>query len=215
MRKILRMNKKLTSKQKQVLSTIIDLTQKLGHEPTLEQVRSALDYTSTSSVQRHTDSLKELGYLSKSRGLSLPDTDQTVQIPLVGNVACGAPLLAIENIEAYIPYDSTGLRGNSDDYFFLRAVGDSMDATNVNGKTIDDGDYVLVKKQDYPDFGKRIVALIGENATIKRLKRGDGHIILEPESNNPANKPIYVFEEISVQGVAEDVIKKGQNGIRN
>ncbi|NCQ54687.1 repressor LexA [Candidatus Parcubacteria bacterium] len=205
------MNKKLTSKQKQVLSTIIDLIQKLGHEPTLEQVRSALDYTSTSSVQRHTDSLKELGYLSKSRGLSLPDTDQTVQIPLVGNVACGAPLLAIENIEAYIPYDSTGLRGNSDDYFFLRAVGDSMDATNVNGKTIDDGDYVLVKKQDYPDFGKRIVALIGENATIKRLKRGDGHIILEPESNNPANKPIYVFEEISVQGVAEDVIKKGFN----
>lgn len=211
MRKIVRMNKKLTSKQKQVLSTIIDLTQKLGHEPTLEQVRSALDYTSTSSVQRHTDSLKELGYLSKSRGLSLSDTDKTVQIPLVGNVACGAPLLAIENIEAYIPYDSTGLRGNSDDYFFLRAVGDSMDATNVNGKTIDDGDYVLIKKQDYPDFGKRIVALIGENATIKRLKRGDGHIILEPESNNPANKPIYVFEEISVQGVAEDVIKKGFN----
>ena len=211
MRKIVRMNKKLTSKQKQVLSTIIDLTQKFGHEPTLEQVRSALDYTSTSSVQRHTDSLKELGYLSKSRGLSLSDADQTVQIPLVGNVACGAPLLAIENIEAYIPYDSTGLRGNSDDYFFLRAVGDSMDATNVNGKTIDDGDYVLVKKQDYPDFGKRIVALIGENATIKRLKRGDGHIILEPESNNPANKPIYVFEEISVQGVAEDVIKKEKN----
>ena len=204
------MNKNLTSKQKQVLATIIDLTQKFGHEPTLEQVRSALDYTSTSSVQRHTDSLKELGYLTKSRGLSLPDNDQTVQIPLVGNVACGAPLLAIENIDAYISYDSSKLRGKSDDYFFLKAVGDSMDATSVNGKTIDDGDYVLVKKQDYPDFGKRIVALIGENATIKKLKQGDGHIILEPESNNPANKPIYVFEEISVQGVAEDVIKKEQ-----
>lgn len=203
------MNKNLTSKQKQVLATIIDLTQKLGQEPTLDQVRFALNYTSTSSVQRHTNSLKELGYLSKSRGLSLPDDDQTVQIPLVGSIACGAPLLAIENIEAYIPYDTRDLRGNSDDYFFLRAVGDSMNATSVNGKTIDDGDYVLVKKQDYPDFGKRIVALIGENATIKRLKRGDGHIILEPESNNPANKPIYVFEEISVQGIAEDVIKKG------
>jgi repressor LexA len=208
MRKIMRMNKNLTSKQKQVLATIIDLTQKLGYEPTLEQVRSALNYKSTSSVQRHTDSLKEMGYLSKSRGLSLPDNDQTVQIPLVGNVACGTPLLAIENIEAYIPHDSSNLRGNSDDYFFLRAVGDSMNATSVNGKTIDDGDYVLVKKQDYPDFGKRIVVLIGENATIKRLKQGSGHIILEPESTNPANKPIYVFEDISVQGVAEDVIKK-------
>ncbi|MEX0896161.1 MAG: transcriptional repressor LexA [Patescibacteria group bacterium] len=203
------MNKNLTTKQKQVLVTIIDLTQKLGQEPTFDQVRSVLNYTSTSSVQRHTDSLKELGYLSKSRGLSLPDDDRTMQIPLVGSVACGAPLLAIENIEAYIPYDTRDLRGNSDDYFFLRAVGDSMNATSINGKTIDDGDYVLVKKQDCPDFGKRIVALIGENATIKRLKRGDGHIILEPESNNPANKPIYVFEEISVQGVAEDVIKKG------
>lgn len=209
MRKIVRMNKNLTTKQKQVLVTIIDLTQKLGQEPTFDQVRSVLNYTSTSSVQRHTDSLKELGYLSKSRGLSLPDDDRTMQIPLVGSVACGAPLLAIENIEAYIPYDTRDLRGNSDDYFFLRAVGDSMNATSINGKTIDDGDYVLVKKQDCPDFGKRIVALIGENATIKRLKRGDGHIILEPESNNPANKPIYVFEEISVQGVAEDVIKKG------
>jgi len=211
MRKIVRMKNYLTSKQKQVLATIIDLTQKLGHEPTLDQVRFALNYTSTSSVQRHTDSLKNLGYLNKNRELSLPENDQTVQIPLVGNVACGMPLLAIENIEAYIPYDSSSLRGNSDNYFFLRAVGDSMNATDVNGKTIDDGDYVLVKKQDSPDFGKRIVALIGENATIKRLKRGDGHIILEPESNNPANKPIYVFEEISVQGVAEDVIKKGVN----
>jgi len=203
------MNKNLTSKQKQVLATIIDLTQKFGHEPTLEQVKSALNYTSTSSVQRHTDALKLLGYLSKGRELSLPENDQTVQIPLVGNVACGMPLLAIENIEAYISYDSNKLQSNSDNYFFLRAVGDSMNATNVNGKTIDEGDYVLVKKQDCPDFGKRIVALIGENATIKRLKRGDGHIILEPESSNPANKPIYVFEEISVQGVAEDVIKKG------
>ncbi len=208
MRKIVRMNKNLTSKQKQVLATIIDLTQKLGAEPTLEQVRHQLGYSSTSSVQRHTDVLKENGYLNQGRGLSLPSTDNYVQIPLVGNVACGTPLLALENTEAYIPFDSSSLKGNADDYFFLRAVGDSMNNANVNGKNIDDGDYVLIKKQDYPSFGQRVVALIGENATIKKLKQGDGHIILEPESTNPRNKPLYIFEDISVQGIVEDVIKK-------
>lgn len=204
----MRMQKNLTSKQKQVLSTIIDLTRKIGVVPTLEQVRHQLGYSSTSSVQRHTDALKENGYLGQSRGLSLSSSNSHVQIPLVGNVACGTPFLALENIEAYIPFDQSLLRGNSEDYFFLRAVGDSMNNANVNGKNINDGDYVLIKKQSHSSFGQRVVALVGDNATIKKLKQGDGHIILEPESTNPRNKPLYIFEDISVQGIVEDVIKK-------
>ncbi len=203
------MRNPLTSKQKIVLSTINDLTHKKGYPPKLEELRIALNYTQISSVQRHTDALKEKGYIDKARGLSLPHSSEKIQIPLVGNVACGMPLLATENIEAYIPYDVSGIRGGVQDYFFLRAVGDSMNKTNIAGKTIEDGDYVLIKKQSTADFGSRVVALIGEEATIKKLARGEEGYRLEPESTNPANKPIYMFDDFSIQGVVSDVIKKG------
>lgn len=203
------MNKSLTSKQKQTLLAIKDLAHKKGSPPTLDDVRKTLGLSSVSSVQRHTDALKEKGYLENTRGLSFPSTTEKVQIPLVGNVACGAPLLATENIEAYIPYESSKIHGDPQDYFFLRAVGDSMNKSNVAGKTIDDGDYVLVKKESSADSGSRIVALIGDEATIKKMVPDNDCVRLEPESTNPANKPIYMFEEFSVQGIVKDVIKKG------
>jgi len=203
------MNKSLTAKQKLVLATIQDLKSKLGNFPTLEEIRKALDYAGTSSVQRHTDVLKEKGYLGNTRGLSILAYTEQVQIPLVGNVACGAPLLATENIEAYISYDASKVQGKAQDYFFLRAVGDSMNKANVSGKTIDNGDFVLVKKQSSADPGSRVVALIGDEATIKKIVPAGGAIRLEPESTNPSNKPIYMFDDFSIQGIVTDVIKKG------
>jgi len=207
------MNRSLTAKQKQVLVAIRDLKKKLGEAPTLEEIRKTLGYAGISSIQRHIDALKKKGYLSNERyqartlKVSLPE--QIINIPLVGNIACGIPFLAIENIEAYIPYNASKVRGTSDDYFFLRAVGDSMDNTNISGKTIDDGDFVLVKKQQIANSGDRVVALIGDEATIKKMVSKEGHILLQPESTNPINKPILVFEDLSIQGVVEDVIKKG------
>lgn len=203
------MHKSLTAKQNHILATIQDLKSKLGKPPTLEEIRQALNYSGISSVQRHTDVLKEKGYLGNTRGISLPTTSSMVQIPLVGNVACGAPLLATENIEAYITYEGSKIRGTAQDYFFLRAVGDSMNRARISGKTIDDGDYVLIKKQTTANPGERIVALIGDEATIKKMIPADGGVRLEPESTNPNNKPIYVFEDFSIQGVVSDVIKKG------
>lgn len=204
------MNKSLTVKQKLVLATIQDLKAKLGNPPTLEEIRKALDYSGTSSVQRHTDVLKEKGYLENTRGLSFPASNEQVQIPLIGNVACGAPLLATENIEAYIPYPTLKTKYSVDDLFFLRAIGDSMNKSDINGKTINDGDYVLVRKTSTPEYGKRVVALIGDEATIKKLKLESDHIVLEPESTNPANKPIYIFDEILIQGIVVDVLKYGK-----
>jgi len=209
------MPKNLTAKQKQVLATIQDLKKKLGKSPTLEEIREALDYSGISSVQRHVDALKKKGILSNERyqartlEVSLPE--QTVSIPLVGNVACGKPLLAEENIEAYIPYNRSSLHGNPNDYFFLRAIGDSMNNTNISEKTIDNGDFVLVKKQQSADFGSHIVALIGNEATIKKMTRGDGCIRLEPETTNSNNKPIILFNDFSIQGKVVDVIKKSNN----
>jgi len=192
----------LTPKQKIVLAAISLLTNQQGYPPTLEDLRVYLKYPRISSVQRHTDELKKKGYIDSARGLALSQRNEHVQIPLVGNVACGQPLLATENIEAYVPYEKSKLSGDPTNYFFLRAVGDSM-----NKAGIDNGDFVLVKKQETADFGKRIVALIGDEATIKKLNKGDGFVVLEPESTNPQNKPIYLFEDFTIQGIVKDVVK--------
>ena len=121
---------------------------------------------------------------------------------MVGNVACGAPLLAEENIEAYVAYDADSLRGNTEDYFFLRAIGDSMDKAGI-----DDGDFVLVSKTNTAEPGNRIVALVGDDATIKKLVRDNGHWILRPESTNPIHKDLIMLEGFTIQGTVCDVVK--------
>lgn len=209
------MHKSLTAKQKQILATIQDLTKKLGNSPTLEEIREVLDYAGISSVQRHVNALKKKGYLSseryQARTLEVSMPQKTVDIPLVGNVACGTPFLAVENIEAYIPFDKDSLSGSPDDYFFLRAVGDSMNNTNISGKTIDDGDFVLVKKQPSANPGERVVALIGDEATIKKFSKANGYVQLMPETTNAGNKPIIPLGNFSIQGTIKDVIKKEEN----
>lgn len=206
----------LTQKQKAVLSTIKDFILREGKAPTLRELQSILQETmglkSVSSVQRHLMALKEKGYLFGERyhARSLrPAAPELVNIPLLGNIAAGQPLLAQENIEAYIPYSASSLRGDPQQYFFLRAVGDSMNATNVNNKTIDSGDFVLVKRQSSADQNEKIVALIGDEATVKRLRYKEGMAVLEPESTNPDNKKLYMLDNLLIQGVVKDVVKRG------
>ena len=116
-------------------------------------------------------------------------------------VTCGKPILAVENIEAYIPYE---VKGDPKKYFFLRAIGDSM---NLSKTKINDGDLVLIKKQSSAESGDEIVALIGDEATIKVFRKGDDCIALEPKSNNPIHKPLYVFEDLQIQGKVVGKIK--------
>ncbi len=202
------MNIPLTEAQKRVIATIHDLTRKTGQTPTYEELRKALGFASISSVQRHIDALRKKGVVTgekhQARGFELNiESAQTVNIPLVGNVACGVPILATENIVAYIPYQKSLISGTPDDYFFLKAIGDSM---NISSPPINDGDYVLVKKQNSADPGQRIVALIGDEATIKKLEVKEDAIVLQPESSNQQNKPIYLFDDPLIQGVVADVI---------
>ena len=211
------MNITLTKKQKVVLAVLKDLTRKQGKVPTLEEMTKALGYSAVSSVQRHLDALKKKEVIRNekhhARSLEINVTgEQAVNIPLVGNISAGMPLLAEENIEAYIPYNGGLLHGNPKDYFFLRAVGDSMNRTSVNGKNIQDSDYVLVHKQQSANPGDRVIALLGDEAVIKKLQQGNGHYILQPESSNPQNKPIYIFDDFIIQGIACDVMKKERRG---
>lgn len=195
----------LTPKQKSVFSAFQSLQTELGHSPTLEELREELGYSHTSAVQRHVIELKKKGYLvaekHQSRSLELVN-QHFANIPLVGNVACGSPLLAEENVEAYVPYDASKLKGDSDNYFFLRAIGDSMNNAGIN-----EGDLVLVKKQDVGEAGQRVVALVSDNATIKRLDKESGYWVLEPVSKNPIHKKLIMTENFSIQGIVQDVAR--------
>lgn len=192
----------LTNKQKEIFLAIRELTLKKGYSPTLREIQEFLGYKTTSSVQRHTEALKNKGYLIsdryQQRNLRIKKSfSKKFNIPLVGVIACGQPLLAVENIEAFIPYE---IKGDPKEYFFLKAVGDSMNKAEIN-----DGDLVLVKKQDTADTGDKVVALIGDEATIKIFHKDRDKVILEPRSSNPIHKPIYVYEDLQIQG---KVIKK-------
>ena len=190
-----------------VFAAVRELQTMNGRVPTLDEVRRHLNYATVSSVQRHMDALKRKGYIQSEKHASRAiriKRQHIVSIPLVGNVACGAPLLAEENVEAHVAYDADLLRGKPEDYFFLRAVGDSM-----NRAGIDNGDLVLVKQQQTADMGKNIVALVGDNATIKQLSKENGHWVLQPVSDNPVHKKLIMVEDFTIQGVAVDVVKTG------
>lgn len=198
---------KITNKQNEVLTAIKEISKSNGIMPTLNELKDYLKYGNTSSVQRHTDALRKKGFLitdkNQHRSFRIKnELQKKVNVPLVGNIACGEPILATERIEAYIPYDNSKIKDNSRNYFFLRAVGDSMDKAGIY-----DGDYCLIRMQNDANNSEKVVALIGDDATIKILKKeSKSKYILEPRSTNPIHKPIYLFDDFCIQGVVVDVI---------
>lgn len=125
---------------------------------------------------------------------------QTCDVPLVGIISCGAPIIAEENIEGYIPVDMR-LASPGHKYFLLRARGDSMNDVSIN-----DGNLVLVRQQPIADVGQKIVALIDDEATIKEFQRKGDTIVLMPRSKNKDHKPIILTDNFQIQGVVIAVI---------
>ncbi|MFA5208424.1 MAG: transcriptional repressor LexA [Candidatus Paceibacterota bacterium] len=201
----------LTRKQKEVLQAIKTLIGQNGRNPTLNEVREYLGYGAISSVQQHTNALKAKGFLISeqfSRGLKLnKDTYKaTVNIPVVGEGSCGKLRLTDQDISAYIAYPAKKLSGEVGEYMFLIATGDSMEKAGI-----DSGDFLLVKRQPNPEENAIVVALIGDEATVKYFKRKNGMPYLEPASNNPEYKPIYLVNHqnnnISFCGIVKDILK--------
>lgn len=205
---------KLTPKQAEVLNAIRHLTEVEGTPPTLKRLMEELDLNQLSSVQRHVEALRTKGVLPTKRwqrGVQLPIAE-VKQIPLLGGVSCGAPLLAEENIEALVPYSTSKLKSKTAQYFFLRASGDSMDRAAKPGP-ISDGDLLLVRQQPTASVNDTIVALIGDDATCKVLeKTPEGWFQLSPRSSNAAHKPRVMLEDFSILGQVEDVISAPQTG---
>lgn len=196
----------LSPKDQSILAFLQEYLRNHDESPTLEEIKSQFGYKSLTSVQRSIISLENAGYIKRTpqkRGIQLVDSnDSTFNVPIVGAAACGRPILAVENVQGFVPTDTSLLHGNKNDYFYLEAQGDSM---NLAG--IDNGDLVLIKKQPTAENGDKVVALIDDSATIKVLQLGEDYVALVPKSRNSAHKPIILREDFSVQGKVVKVIK--------
>jgi repressor LexA len=182
-----------------------------GHSPSVRDLARELNYKSPRTAFLIIGSLIEKGWLKRKADGELQirkdmqvtdDHARTVQIPVVGSVACGFPLLAEENIEAYVSV-SVNLAKSGSKYFLLRANGDSM-----NRAGIDDGDLVLVRQQPQAENGDRVVALINDEATVKEFRQEKDVVVLSPCSTNKSHKPIILNDNFIIQGVVAATIPK-------
>lgn len=198
--------RRLTSKQAEFLRLLLDLLRETGRPPTIRQLQARGRFNSPRSVTQFLEALEDAGYIERGDGArnirvlkSAPagvlDHAHTVQVPVVGAVAAGLPILAMQNIESYVAVSDTIARPPHK-YFFLRVEGDSM-----NRAGIQDGSIALIRQQQAARPGENVVALIDDEATIKRLKLVDGMVVLEPVSSNPKHRPIIVGREFRIQGV--------------
>ena len=204
--------RKLTPKQKQVLTWIEESVQCTGQAPTVREIQEKLGCASPMGAVSHLDALEAKGYISKvdgkARGLMLnskeniKSKDDIVQVPLVGNVACGMPIWAEEMIEDIIPVPKAFIR-YSQDVFMLRAKGDSMDLAGI-----DEGDYIIFHKQDHAENGDKVVVLIGSEATVKKFVKEKKRAIFMPMSKNPTHCPIVPEQgTFMIQGKVIGVMK--------
>ncbi|MCL4079632.1 transcriptional repressor LexA [Coriobacteriia bacterium Es71-Z0120] len=188
---------RLTRRQEQILDFIRAEIHRKGYPPSVREIGEAVGLSSSSTVHAHLAALEKHGYIrrdpTKPRALEVldfRDTERGVDprsvtaVPLVGSVAAGQPILAAENIEATLPLPAEFA---GDSTFILRVRGDSMVEAGIL-----DGDYVVVRQQPAADNGDIVVALIDDEATVKRFFREPDRIRLQPE--NSTMDPIYVRE---------------------
>jgi repressor LexA len=180
----------LTKRQQEIFDFVKRYVSEHGYPPTVRDIGKAIGLTSSSTVHAHLANLEKLGLLrrdpTKPRAIEVlvDKARQAVSpggLPLVGQVAAGAPVLADENIEEYVPVP--GIAGGDEGEFVLRVKGDSMKDAGIL-----EGDHVIVRRQDTASDGEIVVALVGEEATVKRFFREDDHVRLQPE--NAALDPI-------------------------
>lgn len=196
----------LTKMQQKIYDYIAQAIQDQGYPPSVREIGEAVGLKSPSTVHFHLKHLEELGVIGKQAGkgraLTLTEASRESQapenqVPIVGNVAAGSPILAQECIEDYLTFDTGGRDG---EYFALRVRGESM-----LGAGILPDDLVVVHQQPAANNGEIVVALLGDEATVKRLKRQGGQVWLMPE--NEAYSPID-GREAQILGKVAAVIRR-------
>ncbi len=184
---------KITTKQKEILEYIKNTILSKGYPPAVREICEAVGLRSTSSVHAHLETLEKNGYIrrnpSKPRCIEIVDDSfnlarrEIVNVPVIGTVAAGQPILAVENVDNYFPIPAEYMP--SGEVFMLVVKGESM--INIG---IFDGDKVLVLKQNTASNGDVVVALVDDSATVKTFYKEDGYYRLQPE--NDTMEPIIV-----------------------
>ncbi len=172
-----------------------------GRMPSVREICVETGLSSTSTVHHHLKSLEEKGLISREHGLNrciqIVGEEKSVGVPVLGRVAAGYPILAVENIESYVPVPETLRRGK--ELFALRVQGESM----INAGILDD-DIVIVNRTPVAENGEIVVALVGDEATVKRFYKEDGHFRLQPENDD--FEPIIV-DEVVILGKVVSLIR--------
>src|SRR3989339_1972021 len=196
----------VTKRQKEVLDFITDYQERKGYAPSLDEIRKKLKLSSVSTAHFHVSKLRDLGYLSKEqnkpRSIEVLGRETMIKIPLLGTIAAGQPIEAIQDKEM-IAVPKSKIPSSSEVYA-LRVTGSSMIDENIN-----DGDVVLVRQQETAENGQRVVALIDNHeATLKKFYKERGYIRLQPA--NKKMKPLIFRNgrDISIQGIVLDVIRE-------
>ena len=208
------MAKKLTNRQQTVLETIRAWIRKQGYPPTIRELGSQLGIKSLRGVTTHLDAIAKKGFLkrdSRARSIRLSDLvapfEQAIRVPVVGRIRAGTPVLAQEHVEGHVVVDGAWLKvkpsDNAAEHFSLKVSGDSM----INAGILD-GDYVIVRQQPEAEPSEIVVALVGEEATIKRFIITDGQVRLQPE--HPTMEPILITPDrpLTILGKVVAVFRK-------
>jgi repressor LexA len=191
----------LSLRQTKILEFIKDEIRKKGYPPAVREIGEAVGLLSSSTVHGHLQTLEEKGYIrrdpTKPRAIEILDSSsdilgakKVVHIPIVGRVTAGQPILAVENIEGTFPLPADLVR--QDNVFMLKVQGESMIDAGIL-----DGDFIIVRQQNEARNGEIVVALIGDEATVKRFFKERTLIRLQPE--NSSMEPIY-SQDVSILG---------------
>lgn len=177
----------LTERQRQILQFIKDEIRSKGYPPSVREIGEAIGLSSSSTVHGHMSRLEEKGFIrrdpTKPRAIEILDGSsvlpmrRTVSVPVVGRVTAGEPILAEQSIEEHFPLPADFVRADESNLFFLTVQGESMIEAGILN-----GDYVLVHRQQQASNGDIVVALIEDEATVKRFYKEHGHIRLQPEN---------------------------------
>ena len=195
----------LTSRQRQILEYIIEYEKEHGYPPTIREICEAFGISSPRGVSKHLEALEKKGYIERSKGRSrgiriLKSAQQDVvleefyTIPVVGVIAAGDAIEAIENVSEYIPIPER-LLNRGHEYYALKVKGNSMVEAHIL-----DGDYAIIRKQAWANEGDIVVVLIeGQSATLKRFHHRGDTVVLEPANSmmNPIELPV---DKVIIQG---------------
>ncbi len=189
----------LKPKEKRVLEFISQTIEQEGYAPSVRDICAALGFKSTSTVHMYLERLEAKGYIQKASGKSrtirVDSQDSKAgkhyKVPLIGQVAAGVPILTVESFDGYIDY-STDKHYDANSLYALRVKGDSMIEAGILS-----GDIVVIEKRDYAENGEIVVAMIDDEATVKRFFKENGSYRLQPE--NSSMQPIYT-DTVSILG---------------